>query len=244
MRKFVLWNYNKTQSFDFNTEHAIISDVTGLGIDYAITKQNGVVTGFEKSFTDITFLVHFGVNDNPYAVFSEFAGFIGSNGRNKLILEYQANNKTLYCDVWIKTLPKTQKNETGVIAETISFERLTYWYTVVSGTLITSATIVNEVFDLMPINLEIIGATSSFVISLSDGSQICTTRDLIANEKISIDSQSKKVILDTAGVQSNGYNLINKAYNTFLMAAKGTYTLTFTGSAGQFKYSYNKWVID
>lgn len=252
MRQFKIWNANKTQAFDFAANGCIITDVSGLGIGFVIGMQNGSVVESEKTFEDITLLANFGVKANAYTSFKAFADFIAINGRQKLILEYSVNNRTLFADVWIKSLPKTQKSNFNILSEKLVFQRITYWYETITGSLTSTAavTIVN-VLDSIPVNFTI-GAPvdQGFEVQIKDDfnvivSRIKTLVPLTDEDNLSFDSENKIVAFKNSGtgITSNGYNLVDKTHDTFLVIPVGTYKIQTTAAASV-TYVYKKWVID
>lgn len=251
MRQFKIWNASRTLSFDFVGQGCIITDVSGLGIGFNPILQNKTVVDFESNFDEVSLQVTFGIETNPYTVFNNFANFIANNGKNNLVLEYSVNGRTIFCDVWVKNLQKSQKTVFNVLQERISFVRITYWYQIETGVLPTHPTelsITNNVLDDIPVSLEIMGpSTSDFGITLYMGSNIASevklTIDLSSTQSILIDSESKKVTLVSSGVKSNAYNAINHSKDTFIQVPMGTFGLTKTTSV-VVNYSIKKWVID
>lgn len=250
MRQFKLWNSKRTEAFDFTSSGCLITDVADLGIRFQTTIANSVVVDYKKEFEDITLKVNFGINTNPYTIFSTFASFVASNGRNPFVLEYSVNQKTLYTDVWMKQIPKSQKTSFNILTETLVFTRISYWYTIVSGNLTTtSITINNSVMDDIAVNIIIQGVTSSnFKVVLSKTSTILSEIKLInelsLTQTLIINSEQKTVVLEDSGISSNGYNLINRLTDTFIIVPSGSYTLSTVGTAGLSTFSYKKWVID
>jgi len=254
VRKFILWNGDKTSSFDFNTQNAPVIDVDGLGISYIVKKSNGRVVGYERDFDPINLKIYFGVGANAYTCFSDFASFIASNGKSNFILEYQVDSKTLFTNVWVKKLPKGQKTGFGTIEETLTLERVSNWYTLQSGSIPTSpdgAGIENLVFDDLPINLEFVSTTGvgTVEVSMKQGSTLISKIQLSiqANETIQISAEEKTITVFLSGAESNGYTRTNKTYDSFLIAEKGIYSLSITANTtipSTVTYSYKKWVLD
>lgn len=247
MRRFKLFNFNMSASFDFDAQDCIISDISGLGNNYDIEDTNGRVTNMISNFPDISFLINFGISTNAYTAYNTFVNFISSNGKRKLILEYTINGRTIYAEVWIRTLPKTQKTEFNILSETVLFTRKSYWYTINSGNL--PADITNIMAEDIPVNLVITGPTSTdFKITLSANSNIVSEvklkNALIAGQKLDIDAECIKVYFIENSISTNGYNKIDKATDTFIIIKTGTYTLAFSGTVGSITYQYKKWVID
>jgi len=247
MRQFILWNHLKSSSFNFINNNIIVSYPTGLGIGFDVTIENGLVTSYQRKFDDITFLLHIGVNDNAYTKFKLLADFIALNGKNKFILEYSVNGRILYADVWVKKLPKTEKNEYGILREKLELTRTSYWYEIVTGTLSSTHEIINNTSDDINVNLTINGEGEvGNNITLNNGLEIRLGQSQSVDESLIIDSENKVVTFISSGVNSNGYNRIDKSKDTFMVVPNGTYTLTKGTSlwSAIISYNYKKWVID
>jgi len=252
MRQFKLWNSAQSVAFDFTAEGAPITEVKGLGVGFYVTKNNRAVVGYGHEFEDIQLTANFGVRTNAYSAYNGFMAFVAANGRDKFVLEYQANGRTVYADVWLKKAPKSQRDEYRLITETIVFDRVTYWYTKVTGSLVTSPDaigIVNDIFDDIPVNLYISGPTTgNLEVSLKQGSTIIAKTQLLENltinQGLNIYSDTKTVQFTNGAVGSNGYNKVSKAFDTFIQVPKGSFTLSITGGTGSVVYSFRKWVLD
>ena len=250
MRQFKLWNAAMTASFDFKTEGCLISDVAGLGINYNLTLKENAVIGYVNEFPDVSLTVNFGIRTNPYAAFNSLAAFIAANGKTNLVLEYEVNGRTVYADVWVKSLPKSQKTNFGVLTETLVFARLTFWYTIEEGVIPTAPlTITNAVDDDLQLKVTIRASTpADFRIIVKENgvtvSQVIIPSQLIAGT-LTTDPEHKSVLRDTAGSVTNGYNLISREGDTFLVLGKGTYTInTNAAVTNPPLYRYKKWVVD
>jgi hypothetical protein len=252
MRQFKLWNASKTQAFDFATNGCIITDVSGLGLGFNVSLVNRAVVDYESKFENITLLANFGIKSNAYTSFNEFANFIASNGRKNLILEYAVNGKTVYCDVWIKNIPKSQKTTFNILAEKLEFVRLTYWYQIESGVLPTYPSVINienGVMEDILVNLTVSGPTSdTFKVALIYGSTVLSEIKLnvvlTLDHVLEIDADNKNVKLINSGIESNGYNLIDHSKDTFIVVPSGAHGLSIYAGTGTVTYSFKKWVID
>lgn len=253
MRQFKIWNHDRTEAFDFKTHGCLITEVSGLGIKFSTALANGVVVDFRKEFEDITLMANFGIKANAYTAFTNFATFISANGKNKLVLEYSVNGRTLFADVWINRIPKTQKTNFNILTETIVFTRLSYWYTLVTGTIPTtpaSIQIDNTFFEQILVDVEIKASTpADFKITTKNAqgtvvSEIIIPSQLIAGT-LTLFAEDKIVDRFTAGSHSNGYNLVSRAGDTFLVIDKGLHYINTNASVtNQPVVTYKKWVID
>lgn len=252
MRQFKLWNKTKTTSFDFTEEGIIITDVAGLGTGYTPTIIDNVVVSYEKAFDPITLLANFGIKSNAYTAFNNFATFISANGRNSLILEYSVNGRTVYADVWLTRIPKSQKTNFNILSETLSFTRTSYWYTVEEGEIPASPGYI-EVENVVDDNLEITvvvraSTPADFRITARVGTDKIV--EIIIPDEINVgtltsDAERKVVERVNASQTINGYNRISRAGDTFMVLGKGTYRLnTNLAATNAPLYRYKKWVID
>ncbi len=250
MRTFKLWNKQKSASYDLSAG-ALVSDVKGLGLKFNKIRTNGVVTAVETTYDPITLGLNFGHDANAYTAFNTFMNFIRDNGRNKFILEYQANNRTLYADVWMTNIPKSQKTSYNLIQETLELERETHWYTIKSGAIPADPTILNitnQVDDLIPTIITIEGPFDGSITVFHDDfyndeiGRVLVTAALTEGESVVIDGLSKKVTKGNA----NAYHLVNKTYDTFIVLNPGVNKLRVvaTDLVPNVSISYRQWVID
>lgn len=128
MRKLKLYNSNKTSYIDFNNNKYLVTDISGLGTSYEFKKLEKAIYDIEQSFENIFLTVNFGIKSNAYNDYKSFLDFIASNGKKKFILGYDYGLGERFTDVYIKSVPKTQKTNFNVITENVVFERLTPWY--------------------------------------------------------------------------------------------------------------------
>lgn len=135
MRKFTLYNRNRTESIDLNGNGILSYDQsTGLGNKRANTiikdsRVRSYVSSSKNNFADIVLKIMFGVGGtNAYAKYHELMMFIQKNGLNDLVLGYKPQDEELYVDVAISESTKTNKTQYGVLEEVFTFERLTPYY--------------------------------------------------------------------------------------------------------------------
>lgn len=253
MRQFKLWNSTKTSSFDFTVMKCIISDVSGLGLSFKSVINNRTLVDHQREFDEVSLLVNFGVGANAYSTFNSFANFIASNGLNSFVLEYAANDRTVYADVWLKRIPKSQKTQFNILSETVQFTRMSHWYQLVTGEVPVSpgyAEIVNDFFEEIKIHLTIrSGTTNDFRVISKDLSGQTVSEIIVPTQillgTLTLDAEAKYVDRFTGGVHSNGYNLVSREGDTFLILEKGTYRISTNNAAtNQPLYTFKKWVID
>lgn len=63
-----------------------------------------------------------------------------------------------------------------------------------------------------------------------------------SNQKIIIDSENKQVTLAEGSNVTNGYNMIDHKYQTFIIAPPGKTEIT--AANGTFDIEFKKWVMD
>jgi len=250
MRTFKLWDKHKSASYDLSAD-ALVSDVRGLGIKFNTIKTNGFVTAVETTYDPITLGLNFGRDTNAYTAFNQFMNFIRDNGRNKFILEYQANGRTIYADVWIRDIPKGQKTSYNMIQETLELERETHWYTLRSENIAVDpavTTITNQVDDQIPALITIDGPANVEVTIFHEDfnsdeiGRVLVSTNLELGETLQIDGLNKKVKKDN----DNAYHMINKAYDTFIILNPGVNKLRVvsSGATPTVTINYREWVID
>ena len=253
MRQFKLWNAKQTEAFDFAIQGCLITEVSGLGLSFTTTLNNRAVVEHEREFDEIALLTNFGINANAYTAFNQFAAFVAANGRNKMVLEYTVNDRTVYADVWLKRMPKSQKTAYNILSETLLFTRVSYWYQIVSGTIPAAPAyqeIIHTFFEDLLVDLTIRASTPDDfrVITKNPAgdtlSQIIIPTQIVGGT-LTLNAEEKYVDRYTALVHSNGYNLVSREGDTFLVLTQGTYRIsTNVAVTNQPLFTYKKWVID
>lgn len=245
MRQFKLKNKAGTISFDFKANKIIITEVAGLGSSFDVTINEGVVTNYQKGFENITLTANYGVGGNAYTAYTNMAKFIEENLGESLQLEYSVNNRTVYADVMLKSIPKSQKTGFGVLVEQIVLVRLTYWYILEQITISNGGVPISNALNT-PIELVITvesGSDEGFSIQLlkdiEEISEIKARFSIPVTYKI--DGANKKI---EALNGTNLYNMFDKTKDSFMIIPKGNYTIKQTGAAGGVTASFKKWVVD
>lgn len=213
MRKFRLLSEDESKSFSLFGNSIVVTDVSGLGINLDIIQNEGAnknyISDVNPNFENISLTIYFGVNGNAYNDYYSLLSFISCNGKKKLILEYSILNDVKYCDVWLKSAPKTQKDTTNTINSTFVFVRSSYWYTKeligfnlkaeyigsdfpldipisFTGTSITNdVSISNTFFENYPVDILILGPTTkNTTIELIDEKN-STINKIVVKSKLS-----------------------------------------------------------
>lgn len=256
MRKLKLWNQTKTQSIDLNSKNALVSDVSGLGTNYSINEINNSVARILPTFEDISLQLYFGIGGNAYSSYKQFMDFIAANGFDKFVLEYQTGPTARYCDVYIRNIPKSQKNSFNVLTENITLKRITPWYENVVITtpgygLNFEVTISNNYYLPIEVNLRIDigveGQTFPFIIKNSGtGDEISRVSVLLkGSNTLTINSEKKEAYFTNTITQerTNAYDNINHAHESFIILDRGSYTLQDPNGVPM-TITYKKWVAD
>ena len=133
MRKFYLHTYDRTKTFDLNTASAFASEPTGLGNAFSPTYKESDkgkhLTNVTPSYPPITMKIYFNADGSDgYVNYKSFAIFLTECGKSLFLLEYNDGVTDKFCDVILKSITKSEKNNEGVFCETVTLERQTYWY--------------------------------------------------------------------------------------------------------------------
>lgn len=145
MRRFILHTYDKSNSFDLNGETALATEPQGLGnnfsLSYKESEKGKHLTNVTPEFDPITLTIYFNAyGTNGYANYNALLRFLAECGTSLFLLEYNDGITDKFCDVVLKSAPKSEINEEGLFVETFSFERQTYWYERVEESFALKAT--------------------------------------------------------------------------------------------------------
>jgi len=245
MRKFKLWNSLKSESFDFDSNDCIISDVSGLGVTFKLIEIGRSIAQSQAEFDEIILKVNYGVKTNPYTAYTSFVGFLKKYGNKKMILEYETNAK-YYAEVYLLKMPKSQISTFNIMIETIQLKRVSHWYTELEVDVPdnpNSMGVANDFFEDIPVKVTIVGPTSSdFELrNISTGDKVALISPLVSGQTMVIDGWIKK-IKDLSG--NNLYNQVNKEFNTFLVVSGNSVNnFSVFGTAADVKILYKKQVI-
>lgn len=131
VRKFKLIN-EKGQEYSLMDikKYCLLTEPSGLGYSYSTDyEQLGYefLTNLRKLEQGIISGIANFIN---YDNFFDFGNFIETSQRLKFVYEIPFKNKniTYYRDVNIKGIGKTEKQENGIISETVEFDCLSLWY--------------------------------------------------------------------------------------------------------------------
>ena len=247
IREFKLWNYEMTNNVSFNndTTYGIFaSDIKGLGTRYDLKMHDKEIYDQDLNFEPITMRLNFLVSS--YTKYNNFKTFLYNNGKKPFVLEYMIEtNKPRYCDVYVESIPRSEKTNFKILSEVITFTRLTLWYELLTYTAsfvatYTTPTITNATFIDCPV---IIKHEDNNKFEITVNNDIASLEVLETVDDIIINSQNKTVISST-GV--NLYHVLNKTKDTFLYIPNGNHTITITYAAanGTTEIIVKKWVVD
>lgn len=133
MRKFALHTYDRAKTFDLNNISALAAEPTGLGnafkTAYKESEKGKHLTNVTPSFEPITLKVYFNADGTDgYANYKSLLLFLAECGTSAFLFEYNDGVTDKFCDVVLKSAPKSEITEDGLFCETFTFERQTYWY--------------------------------------------------------------------------------------------------------------------
>ena len=133
MRKFTLHTYDKSKSFDLNTETALAAEPQGLGnkfsLSYKESEKGKHLTNVKPDFEPIQLAIYFNADgSNGYGNYKSLSLFLAECGTSPFLFEYNDGITDKFCEVISNTMPKSEINADGVFVETFSFDRQTYWY--------------------------------------------------------------------------------------------------------------------
>lgn len=133
MRRFILHTYNKSKSFDLNSETAFAAEPTGLGnkfsLSYKESEKGKHLTNVKPDPDPITLKIYFnGDGSSGYGNYKSLLLFLAECGTSPFLFEYDDGITDKFCEVVINTTPKTEKNADGEFVETFIFDKQTYWY--------------------------------------------------------------------------------------------------------------------
>ena len=153
MRKFYLHTYDKSRSFDLNGTRALATEPSGLGntfqTSYKESDKGNLLTNIKPKFDNITLKIYFNADGTDgYVNYKGLLSFLAMCGMSKFIFEYDDGVTDKYCDVVLKSIPKSEINAEGVFMETLTLERQTYWYEEIDEEFVFSDTDATPVFPL------------------------------------------------------------------------------------------------
>lgn len=252
MRKLKLWNNEMSSSLDLNSKKNLVSDISGLGINFSINKVMNKVSNVEPEFEPIQMKINFGINSNAYSDYKNFMNFIESNKEKNLILEYSFDDNALkrYCDIYLKSAPKSQKTTYNILQETFVFERISMWYNLEIIVNQNTVEVINNTNADIPVNIFISEDANNKSILVKD-----VLANIISETKVSappfqlsgsiyIDS-NKKVATHTKGFTTSIYQYLDKTKNTFIFVPKGNYFLVITPLPNtDYRWEIKRWIYD
>lgn len=259
MRKLTLLIQAKDGSIDYDgyelTDPYIVSEIAGLGTNYNTQKNRD----FEYAFDPITLTINIRSKDgqSAYQNYSILVDLMSNRSSDKLILQYEFDGKTRYCDVMLKSVTKSQLTTYNVLTEIVTLDRLSPYYEIVS----VESPGKNEVFNLVitnamdyPIPLRITffnaGDISARLITLKDyytGAElsriVCTLK---GGHRLTLDGESKQAIYYEISTQikTNAYDAINHTYDSFMIVPPLSSVILNDQLGTPFSIDYKKWVVD
>lgn len=260
MRKFILHTLDKSKSFSLNTTSILATEPTGLGnnfgISYKESEKGKHLTNVKPEFDAIKLKIYFNADGTSgYVNYKSLLAFLSECGTSKFILEYDDGVTDKFCEVVIKSLPKSEISDENIFAEDFTFERQTYWYEEFeqsfslkktqneqsfplhfpfgfAGVVFTKEyNVKNSFFIDAPIKLTISGQITDNIqvyIKNTSGEIVSQIQLSCGNvdDVIVIDPTSKKItVTDSNGNVANGYGLTDKTKQSFLYLPQGEYII-------------------
>lgn len=258
MRKFYLHTIDKSKTFDLNTDSALATEPSGLGNNFALEYKESdagkYLVNVKPSFDPIKLKIYFNANNtNGYVNYKSLLLFLTGCGTSSFLFEYDDGVTDKYCEVVVKSLPKSEINEDNIFAEEFVFERQTYWYEEVKESFALKNTeknmpfplgfsfgfagkvlqkkykVSNKFFVNAPISIIISGNIKNkiniYIATLEN--KIVQQLQLDTNNTdgtiITIEPSNKKILVSKDGVITNGYDLTDKTKQSFLYLPQGEY---------------------
>lgn len=244
MRTFKVETADGGSVLDLSTNSALATNPKGLGADSAInfinTDEGDFISNVKTKFSKITLDVLFNADGTSgYANYTKASAFFSLNGRRTLRLVYDDGIKERKCDVVFKSLTKSEVAQNGLFLETLTLEKISYWYVEKTYTIEDSDSaepveITNKFFERLPIKFKGNGEFTGFalhIVNKNTGKGVSMLRfltdDSLTGELI-IDAKNKIITLNGNSI----YHLTDKHTNSFLYIPTGTYYIlaSHTGS--------------
>lgn len=251
MRTFKLWN-KFNEFISLSSDGILVESISGLGLSFNLILNNSRVSHVADKFENIVFDLYFGIKSNAYEKYAALQAFIMENGRNSLKLEYSLGTTTVYADIYLKTLTKSQKTKDNVLYEKITFERTSYWYELATGTIPVGplhAGIENWSPKDIEVDITLVGSIpDGYTLYLQQTGSSAREVEIVIPNAISgtlkILSEEKKVLFTQVMTEVNGYNLISRYKDTFMIVPQGIWELEANlAITNPPTFKYKKWVI-
>lgn len=212
-----------------------------------------------------------------YGNYKSLLQFLAMCGKSVFLFEYNDGVTDKYCDVIFKSATKSERTEEGAFCETFTFERQTYWYELLEDSFVFGRTeiegdfplsfpfgfngamfnnekqISNMFYDPLPIAVKISGnifhGLDIYIKNLDDEiiAETLFTSEPTNGSIVTIDPTKKKIIINTAGIESNGYYLTDKTKQSFLYLPQGDYYVganISVGTVGTIEISIRRYLLD
>ncbi len=242
MRTFKLTSLVDSDTFDLQSNGLFVADVDGLGNDYSLSyvknEKSKYLNNAEVSFPTIKLTITFAVSGNKYRNYTRLATFLSKNVATPMILEYSDGFKTRLAKVIFKSITKSQITQDNDLEEKLSLDRITYWYTTEIKRIghvnpyKASVSITNDFNEAIPLDITytVSGvATASLLVKNEAGIVVqrilWKPKDTASQYLIIAPSDGKRVTLVKNNIAENGYDLIDKRYQTFIFLPKGEFTI-------------------
>lgn len=245
MREIKLYTPDKRSFISFNDPRFLAGEISGLGNNFSITYKDTpkgkVKTNVKPEFEPISLTVYFNVDgSNGYRNYKFLMDFLSQMAGDVFPLEYNDGIKRKFCDVILKTAPKSQISEDGIFSETFTFERQYYWYEEKEETFalkstdaskvtfplpfpfgftgvsfVNKYTIKNVFYEAAPIKIIIKGPVerAPIIVSLKDANNVETISEISINQNC---GDGEMFVIDASTKKISRYindAFVENAYN-------------------------------
>lgn len=126
MRKFILHTADKTKSFDLNNEATFAAEPTGLGnafsISYKESDKGKHLVNVKPEFEPIKLKIYFNADaSSGYINYKSLLSFLAECGTSIFLFEYNDGVTDKYCDIVLKSMPKSEINEGRIVCGGVCF---------------------------------------------------------------------------------------------------------------------------
>lgn len=239
MRTFKLTSLVDSDTFDLQSNGLFVANVEGLGNDYSLSfvknEKSKHLNNAEVSFPTIKLTITFAISGNKYRNYTRLATFLSKNVATPMILEYSDGFKTRLAKVIFKSITKTQITQENDLEETLSLERITYWYSTEIlrlGQNKASVSITNDFNEPIPIDITytVSGVETASLFVKNEAGIIVQQlswhpKGTTSQYLIVAPSDGKRVTLVKNNIAENGYDLIDKRHQSFIYLPKGRFTI-------------------
>lgn len=132
MREYTIYSSDRQIVIPLSRGGVYSTNPEGFGNNFSVTYREGdrrrVVTKKAPSFGSVKLKILFGADGrNPREVYRDFMSLFSKLGR-EFLLEESSDTGKKACFATLVDAPKTEIQQSGIIAEAFRFDRLSYWF--------------------------------------------------------------------------------------------------------------------